>query len=320
MPPPAIPALPRLRTKFATLEIPNPVGLAAGFDKNAVVFSPFLKAGIGFVEVGAATPEPQKGNPKPRLFELAEDEAVINRFGFNNDGMQAIAKRLKARKCRGIVGINIGANRDSADFAGDYCRVLACCGPYSDFATVNVSSPNTPGLRDLQRSRKLEKLLARILEVRDGLPGKIPIFVKVSPDLQEGMLEEIAHACTEAKVDGLIATNTTTHRPNLNSKYAAERGGLSGKPLFERSTRALAVLYRLTDGKIPLLGVGGIFSADDAYRKIAAGASAVQIYTAISLRGLPLLRRIVLGLDEILAGRGLEDIGQAVGTENALWV
>ncbi|MDE0303512.1 MAG: quinone-dependent dihydroorotate dehydrogenase [Albidovulum sp.] len=320
MPLPYTPELPRLSTKFAALEFPNPVGLAAGFDKNAVVFGRLLKAGFGFVEVGAATPEPQEGNPRPRLFELSEDEACINRFGFNNDGMRAIAKRLKNRNRPGIVGINIGANSDSGDFADDYCRVLACCGPFADFATVNVSSPNTPGLQELQRSRELKMLLARVLATRDGLPRRIPIFLKVSPDLRYGALEEIAQACVESKIDGLIATNTTTRRSDLKSKYASERGGLSGKPLFERSTRTLASLYRLTDGKIPLLGVGGVFSAEDAYNKIAAGASAVQIYSAISFHGLPLLVRIVQGLDEILESKGLNSVCQAVGTENSNWV
>ena len=320
MPLPAVPEFPRLNTKFADLNLPNPVGLAAGFDKNAEVIDPLLKAGFGFVEVGAATPKPQEGNPKPRLFELVEDKAVINRFGFNNDGMQSIANRLENRGRNGVVGINIGANKGSVDFARDYCRVLECCGAFVDFATVNVSSPNTPGLQDLQRSRELKLLLESVLAARDCLPRKIPILLKISPDLQHAVLEDVAHVCAETKIDGLIATNTTTSRSNLSSRYASESGGMSGKPLFELSTRALAAMYRATEGKIPIIGVGGIFSAEDAYRKIAAGASAVQIYSALSFHGMPLLARIVCGLDEIVEGKGFDHVGQLVGTENSLWV
>ena len=320
MPLPAAPAFPLLRTEFLNLELPNPVGVAAGFDKNAVVVDQLLKAAFGFVEAGAATPEPQEGNPKPRLFELSEDRAVINRFGFNNDGMRAIAARLKARKRRGIVGINVGANKDSANAVDDYCRVLECCGPFADFATVNVSSPNTPGLRNLQKPKKLKKLLERVLAVRDELPGKIPILLKISPDLSDDMVDEIALASLESKVDGLIATNTTIERVSLNSRYAFETGGLSGKPLFELSTRTLAVMYRATEGRMPIIGVGGIFSAEDAYKKIAAGASAVQIYSAMSFHGLPILSQILSGLNEIAESRGLDRISQAVGTENSHWV
>jgi len=277
----------RLRTTIAGLDLPNPVGLAAGFDKNATVLHPLTRAGFGFIEVGAATPKPQIGNPKPRLFRLTEDRAVINRFGFNNDGMEIIAARLSKRPENAIIGLNLGANKDSYDRADDFARVLSRCGGHLDFATVNVSSPNTENLRDLQGPEALTALLAGVMEAKNWLPRPIPIFLKIAPDLTESELSELAE----------------------------EKGGLSGAPLFEKSTRVLAQLAHLTDGKIPLIGVGGIASAQDAYTKICAGASAVQLYSALVYQGLSLVPGIARGLDTLLERDGFTNVSQAVGTK-----
>jgi dihydroorotate dehydrogenase len=241
-------ASPRIRVTLAGLDLPNPVGLAAGFDKNAEAVPPLMRAGFGFVEVGAATPRPQPGNPRPRLFRLPEDRAVINRFGFNNDGMEAIGARLAARPPGIPVGLNLGANKDAQDRAGDFAAVLAHCGPNVDFATVNVSSPNTERLRDLQGRAALEALLARVMEARAGLPRRIPVFLKIAPDLDGDALADIAGAAMEAGVDAIVATNTTTARDGLSARHRTEAGGLSGLPLFERSTRVLARLSDLTAG------------------------------------------------------------------------
>ena len=268
---------PRLRVRLAGLDLPNPVGLAAGFDKNAVALSALTRAGFGFVEAGAATPRPQPGNPRPRLFRLSEDRAVINRFGFNNDGAEAIAARLAKRPAAGVVGLNLGANKDSADRAGDFAQVLRRCGAHVDFATVNVSSPNTEKLRDLQGPAALRALLAGVMEARAGLPRPVPVFLKIAPDLSPDELAELAEVALASGLDAIIATNTTLSRDGLASAHAGQAGGLSGRPLFEKSTRVLAQLSSLTEGRIPLIGVGGIDSAETAYAKILAGASAVQL-------------------------------------------
>ncbi len=309
----------RLATTLAGMALPNPVGLAAGFDKNAVAVGPLSHAGFGFLEVGAATPRPQPGNPGPRLFRLTEDRAAINRFGFNNDGAEAVAVRLAAR-VRGPVpvGLNLGANKDSADRAGDFARVLAICGRHVDFATVNVSSPNTERLRDLQGAEALAALLAGVMAARGGLV--LPVFLKIAPDLTEADLEAVAEVAVAAGIDGIIATNTTLAREGLRSAHRGEAGGLSGTPLFERSTRVLARLSRLTGGRVPLIGVGGIGSAEDAYAKIRAGASAVQLYTALAYEGLSLAARIARGLDTFLARDGFAAVGEAVGTDRDRWV
>ena len=310
----------RLRTTLAGLTLPNPVGLAAGYDKNATALSPLMRAGFGFLEVGAATPLPQPGNPRPRLFRLTEDRAAINRFGFNNEGMEAIAARL-ARRPAGIpVGLNLGANKTSADRAADFARVLAHCGPYVDFATVNVSSPNTEKLRDLQGKAALAALLAGVMEARAALPRPLPVFLKIAPDLGEGELSEIAEVALGSGLSGIIATNTTLSREGLSSRFAAETGGLSGAPLFERSTRVLARLSHLTDGRLPLIGVGGIETSDQAYAKIRAGASAVQIYTAMVFRGIGLATEIAKGLDGLLARDGFVTVSDAVGTDRDRWL
>jgi len=312
-------ASPRLRTSLAGIELPNPVGLAAGFDKNATALDPLAKAGFGFVEVGAATPRPQPGNPRPRLFRLDEDRAAINRFGFNNDGMAAIANRLANRPKDAVIGLNLGANKDSDDRAGDFAEVLTACGPHLDFATVNVSSPNTERLRDLQGKAALSALLARVMEARAGLATPIPVFLKIAPDLTDPELADIAETARTSGIDAIIATNTTLAREGLQSRHASETGGLSGAPLFERSTRVLARLSELTDGKIPLVGVGGIATAEDAYAKLCAGASAVQLYTALVFRGFSLAAEIARGLDALLARDGFANVAEAIGSRRKDW-
>jgi dihydroorotate dehydrogenase len=311
----------RLATSVAGLMLPNPVGLAAGYDKNAVAIAALTRAGFGFVEVGAATPRPQPGNPQPRLFRLTADRAVINRFGFNNEGAEVIAARLAARPQGPVpVGLNLGANKDSADRAGDFARVLAVCGPHVDFATVNVSSPNTERLRDLQGRAALSALLAGVMEARGLLPRRIPVFLKIAPDLGMDELAEIAEVSLAAGVDAVIATNTTLSRDGLTSPHRDEAGGLSGAPLFEKSTRVLAQLSRLTEGRLPLIGVGGISSADEAWAKIRAGASAVQLYSALVYQGLSLVPAILTGIETRLKAAGLANVTEAVGTGRGEWL
>lgn len=312
---------PRLETVLAGMALPNPVGLAAGYDKNAVALDRLTRAGFGFVEVGAATPRPQPGNPKPRLWRLTEDRAAINRFGFNNEGMEAIAARLAARRPGPVpVGLNLGANKDSADRAADFARVLAACGPHADFATVNVSSPNTEKLRDLQGRAALSALLAGVMEVRAGLARPIPVFLKIAPDLTLDELAEIAEVALASGLSGIIATNTTLSREGLQSPHRDQAGGLSGAPLFEKSTRVLAQLSQLTEGKIPLIGVGGISTPDQAWQKIRAGASAVQVYTAMVYQGLSLIPRIAHGLEDLLARNGFARMPDAVGSGRGDWL
>ncbi|SFR44013.1 dihydroorotate oxidase A [Yoonia tamlensis] len=308
----------RLRTQIAGLDLPNPVGLAAGFDKNATALAALGRTGFGFLEVGAATPRPQPGNPKPRLFRLTEDRAAINRFGFNNDGMETIGARLSARPAGRIVGLNLGANKDSTDRAADFATVLAHCGPHVDFATVNVSSPNTEKLRDLQGKAALAALLAGVMDARAGLEAQIPVFLKIAPDLTGDELSEIAEVANTSGISGIIATNTTLDRIGLHGPHAAEKGGLSGQPLFEKSTRTLAQLSGLTD--LPIIGVGGVGSADQAYQKIRAGASAVQLYTALVYGGVSLVDEITRGLDALLARDGFANVADAVGSGRGDWL
>lgn len=310
----------RLRSRVCGLDLSNPVGLAAGYDKNAEAVTALTRAGFGFVEVGAATPRPQPGNPKPRLFRLTEDRAVINRFGFNNDGADVIAGRLSQIKRALPVGLNLGANKDSTDRASDFSSVLAICGPYVDFATVNVSSPNTEKLRDLQGKAALAALLAGVLETRAGLERPIPIFLKIAPDLSADELADVAEVALASGIDAVIATNTTLGRDGLKSRHKGEAGGLSGAPLFEVSTRTLAQLSALTEGRLPLIGVGGIGSADQAYQKIRAGASAVQIYSAMVYQGLSLVTDIARGLDALLVRDGFTNVAEAVGTGRGDWL
>ena len=318
---PGVVATPRLATSLAGLALANPVGLAAGYDKNGVALGPLMRAGFGFLEVGAATPRPQTGNARPRLYRLTEDRAAINRFGFNNEGATSICARLALRpKSRVPVGLNLGANKDSADRAADFAAGLACCGPHVDFATVNVSSPNTEKLRDLQGRAALAGLLAGVMEVRASLARQIPIFLKIAPDLTDDDLAEIAEAALASGISGIIATNTTLSRDGVKSAHKAQTGGLSGAPLFERSTRVLAKLSQLTDGKLPLIGVGGISTADHAYQKIRAGASAVQLYTAMVYQGLSVAAKVARGLDAALAKGGFASVADAVGTDRDRWL
>ena len=311
---------PRLATKLAGLTLPNPIGLAAGYDKNATATAALSRAGFGFIEVGAATPRAQPGNPRPRLFRLTADRAAINRFGFNNDGAAAIAARL-ARRTPGAVpvGLNLGANKDSPDRAADFAAVLATCGPYIDFATVNVSSPNTEKLRDLQGRAALRALLIRVMEVRETLPRRVPILLKIAPDLDAEALAQLAETALAAGIDAIIATNTTLDRTGLHGPHAAETGGLSGAPLFEKSTRILAQLSQLTDGNLPLIGVGGVSTAEQAYAKLRAGATAVQFYTAMVYQGISLASRLATGLDALLCRDGFT-ADAAIGTDRSAWL
>ena len=311
---------PRLRTRVAGLDLGNPVGLAAGFDKNAQALGPLARAGFGFVEVGAVTPRPQEGNPRPRLWRLAHDRAVINRFGFNNQGMDRVVERLARRPRGAVIGLNLGANKDSDDRAGDFARVLAHCGAHLDFATVNVSSPNTEKLRDLQGAAALSALLRGVMAARDALPRPLPVFLKIAPDLDAAELEDIAEVALSVGLAGIIATNTTLERTGLVSANRDQAGGLSGAPLFGKSTRILARLSQITQGRIPLIGVGGVASPEEAYAKIRAGASAVQLYSALVYKGLSLVPRIARGLDRLLEADGFANVAQAVGTRREEWL
>ncbi len=314
VPAPGVVTSPRLKTTLAGMTLPNPVGLAAGFDKNATAIAPLSRTGFGFIEVGAATPLPQPGNPKPRLFRLTKDRAAINRFGFNNDGADAICARLATRGAGVPVGLNLGANKTSADRAADFATVMIAARDHVDFATVNVSSPNTEKLRDLQGKAALAALLEGVMDVR----GATPVFLKIAPDLTPNEIADVADVANNAGVAAIIATNTTLDREGLRSKYASEAGGLSGAPLFEKSTRVLARLSTLTD--IPLIGVGGIGSAQDAYAKICAGASAVQLYTALVFGGMSLVAEIASGLDSLLDRDGFANVADAVGSNKERWL
>lgn len=308
---------PRLQTEIAGMTLPNPIGLAAGFDKNAEAAGPLQRAGFGFLEVGAATPKPQPGNPKPRLFRLTEDRAAINRFGFNNDGADIIAARLDGLPHEIPIGMNLGANKDSTDRVADFAHVFRTCAPHIDFATINVSSPNTEKLRDLQGKEALRQIIAQVDNARNG--GAVALFLKVAPDLTEHDLADIAEVAMDSPLQGIIATNTTLDRMGLQSHHAAEKGGLSGQPVFEKSTRTLARLYQLTQGHMPLIGVGGVASGAQAYAKIRAGASAVQLYTGLVYGGLSLVTKIAMELDAHLQRDGFATVADAVGTGVSEW-
>ena len=313
---------PILATRLWSCDFPNPLGLSAGFDKNAEVIAPMLQLGLGFVEVGSITPRPQPGNPRPRIFRLPEDGAVINRLGFNNEGLEAARVRLAAFRAqqesgqhRGIVGVNLGKNKDTEDAAADYELGAAALGPLADYLVVNVSSPNTPGLRALQGREELAALLTRVAA---ALPDPAPpLLLKIAPDLTAEDKQDIAAVCLDQAVAGIIATNTTIERPaTLKGKARGEAGGLSGRPLFGPSTAVLADLYRLTEGRIPLIGVGGVSSGADAYRKIRAGASLVQLYTALIYRGPAQVARIKRELAGLLREDGFDSVAAAVGADH----
>jgi len=308
-----------LKTEIAGLSLPNPIGLAAGFDKDAEVPDAMLAAGFGFVECGSVTPLPQAGNPKPRLFRLTEDRAVINRMGFNNKGLDNFARHLRARQKRpGIVGANLGANKDAKNRAADYITGLEALWGMADYFTINVSSPNTPGLRDLQGGDALEDLLGRISEARQNLTGdapSLPIFLKVAPDLDFAQIERITEQARTYGMSGIIVSNTTIARSDsLKSSCKGETGGLSGAPLMRISTRILNEFYTASAGKIPLIGVGGIASGGDAYVKIRAGASAVQLYSALVYAGPSLAAEICDDLAARLKADGFTHVSEAVGT------
>jgi dihydroorotate dehydrogenase len=308
---------PQLRVSAFGLEFPNPVGLAAGFDKNAQVPDAALRLGFGFVEVGTVTPRPQTGNPRPRVFRLPADEGVINRLGFNNEGIEAARARLDARAGQlGVVGVNIGANRDSKDRIADYVTCIEVLAPFASYLTVNVSSPNTPGLRQLQAGAVLDDLLARTVEARDRAKLRRPMLLKIAPDLSLQELDELVDIARKRGIDGMIVSNTTISRSkDLRDPNAREEGGLSGKPLFALSTWMLTETYKRVERAFPLVGVGGIDSVDTAWRKIRAGASLLQLYSGLTYRGFGLVRTIKDGLAERLKKAGHRSIAEIVGAD-----
>ena len=311
---PEPPATTTLETRVAGLAFPNPLGLAAGFDKDAEVPEQMLNLGFGFVEVGTLTPRPQSGNPIPRLFRLAEDEAVINRMGFNNRGQEDARRRLDRRsRWRGIIGVNIGANKDSADRIADYVTGVRAMSQVADYLTINISSPNTPGLRQLQDEGALGALLSAVEEARTAAGP--PVFLKVAPDLGRGEPDQIVRVALEHKIDAIIVANTTVSRPPLRSRFANEEGGLSGAPLKPLALKALRDFRAASGGKLPLIGVGGIATTDDAWERIRAGAALVQLYSAMVYEGPGIARRIAEGLAERVKREGFANIAEAVGTE-----
>ncbi|HSR55948.1 MAG TPA: quinone-dependent dihydroorotate dehydrogenase [Alphaproteobacteria bacterium] len=300
---------------------PNPLGLAAGFDKDARVIGALFDIGFGFVEVGTITPRPQPGNPKPRLFRLEEDRGVINRLGFNSRGAEVAARNLAAWRAsgrRGVVGVNIGKNKDSTDAAADYGEGARRLGYYADYLVINISSPNTPGLRDLQAVEELKALLTAVKEELAALDNPPPVLVKIAPDLSDAALADIAALARTGEMAGLIVSNTTIDRPDsLKAREKEEPGGLSGRPLFALSTRVLANCWRETGGTVPLIGVGGIASAEDAYAKIRAGASLVALYSALVFEGPVLVPHIIAGLGPLMRADGFSNIAEAVGADHS---
>jgi dihydroorotate dehydrogenase len=302
-----------LAIEIAGLQFPNPLGMAAGFDKDGEVPDALLGLGFGFAEVGSITPLPQAGNAKPRLFRLAEDRAVINRMGFNNGGADAAAKRLGARERRGIVGINIGANKDSPDRIADYAAMTRIMAPLTSYLAVNISSPNTPGLRALQDEGALTGLLDAVLEARG--PDGPPVLLKVAPDLEPADIDAIARIALDRKLGALIVANTTISRSPLKSRHAGETGGLSGAPLKPLALQRLRDFRKATGGALPLVGVGGIATAQDAWARIRAGASLVQLYSAMVYEGPGIARRIVHGMEALMRRDGFATVAEAVGSE-----
>ncbi len=306
-----------LACRVGGLAFASPVGLAAGFDKHAEVPDAALRLGFGHVEIGGVTPRPQPGNPKPRLFRLDEDRAVINRYGLNSEGLDAVAARLAARPRRGAgpIGANLGKNKDSTDEAADFVAVARRLAPLVDFLVVNVSSPNTPGLRDLQGRDSMRRIVEAVAAARDEAPARPLLLVKLAPDLDEAGLADAAAVALETGLDGLVMGNTTTARPpSLVGRHRAETGGLSGRPLRDLSTQRVAELWRLTEGRMPIVGTGGIESGADAYAKIRAGASLVQLYSAMVFHGPGLVRRINADLARLLRRDGFAAVAEAVGS------
>jgi dihydroorotate dehydrogenase len=305
---------PILSVQIAGLNLPNCIGLAAGFDKHGEVPASMGRAGFGFVECGTVTPLPQPGNPRPRVFRIVKDQTVINRYGFNSVGLERFAANLSHRPTDLITGANIGANKDSTDRPGDYVTGLKRLWPLADYFTANVSSPNTPGLRDLQAKAALDELLGRLAEARKDLPGHKPLFLKVAPDLDEAQIDDICTSVLANGLDGIIVGNTTLWRPDgLRGPHAGESGGLSGVPLFERSTAVLRLFSQRMEGRLPLIGCGGVGNGVDAYEKIRAGASAVQLYTMLTFHGPGLVQKIKRELTGCLRGDGFKSVAEAVG-------
>ncbi|WP_198369683.1 quinone-dependent dihydroorotate dehydrogenase [Roseomonas rosulenta] len=308
---------PMLESHVLGLRFRNPIGLAAGFDKDAVAVAPLMRLGFGFVEAGTVTPRPQPGNPRPRLFRLTEDAAVINRMGFNNGGLDGYVARIAAlaRPLPAVFGANIGINKEGADPERDYPALYAAVAPHADYVTVNVSSPNTPGLRDLQGEERLAAILEAIAAMRATLPRTPPLLVKIAPDLADDALGPIVQACLTRGVAGLIVSNTTIARPALRSAHAKEAGGLSGAPLFDPSTEVLRKVHAIARGRLVLVGVGGIATPEQAYAKIRAGASLVQVYTGFAYAGPVLPRRLADGLAALLKRDGFTSVADAVGKD-----
>lgn len=314
---------PKLAVRAFGLNFPNPVGMAAGFDKSAEVPDALLRLGFGFVEIGSVTPKPQSGNPRPRLFRLERDEAVINRMGFNNDGAEAALRRLAARAQHGgIVGVNVGANKDSPDRIADYVKLIETFAPVASYFTVNVSSPNTPGLRNLQEGALLDDLLARVIDARERVrqkAGDTPVLLKIAPDLSLAQLDDVVQVARSRRVDGMIVSNTTIARPSTlrEEMRAREQGGLSGRPLFRLSTRMVAETYVRVEGAFPLVGVGGVDSGGAALTKIRAGASLIQLYSSLVYKGLGLVDEIKRDLTSTLLRTGRDSLSEIVGADAA---
>jgi dihydroorotate dehydrogenase len=314
---------PKLAVRAFGLNFPNPIGMAAGFDKSAEAPDSLLRLGFGFVEIGTVTPKRQTGNPRPRLFRLERDEAVVNRMGFNNDGAEAVLRRLAGRAhLAGIVGVNVGANKDSADRAADYVKLIETFAPVASYFTVNVSSPNTPGLRNLQQAAALDDLLAKVIDARERVrrnAGDSPVLLKIAPDLSLTELDDVVHIARSRRVDGMIVANTTVARPSTlrEQARASEQGGLSGRPLFRLSTRMVAEAYVRAEGAFPLVGVGGIDSGGAALTKIRAGASLIQLYSALIYKGLGLVDDIKNDLASTLLRTGRDSLSEIVGADAA---
>ncbi|XP_011500179.1 PREDICTED: dihydroorotate dehydrogenase (quinone), mitochondrial, partial [Ceratosolen solmsi marchali] len=306
-------------SKLWGLQFENPLGMAAGFDKHGEAIKGLHKMGFGFVEIGSVTPKPQSGNPKPRVFRLTEDRAIINRYGFNSDGHEVVHSRLQDLKSsgfQGIIGVNLGKNKNSNNPNVDFIEGISKFSDVADYFVINVSSPNTPGLRSLQNRLKLEELLTVVNEMRSTLPKRPPLLLKIAPDLSNQEQKDIAEIVqkSETNVDGIIISNTTLRRINLSNNLKKESGGLSGAPIAELSTIMIANMYQLTNGKIPIVGVGGVFNGADAYAKIKAGASLVQIYTSFAYHGPPIIAKIKSELSELLLKDGYQSVAEAVGT------
>jgi dihydroorotate dehydrogenase len=313
----------KLAVRAFGLNFPNPIGMAAGFDKSAEAPDALLRLGFGFVEIGSVTPKPQGGNPRPRLFRMERDEAVINRMGFNNDGAEAVLRRLASRAhLGGIVGVNVGANKDSDDRVADYVRLIETFAPVASYFTVNVSSPNTPGLRNLQQSAALDDLLAKVIDARERVrknAGDSPVLLKIAPDLSLTELDDVVHIARSRRIDGMIVANTTLARPSSlrEANRAKEQGGLSGRPLFRLSTRMVAETYVRAEGAFPLIGVGGIDSGGAALTKIRAGASLIQLYSSLIYKGLGLVEDIKNDLSSTLLRTGRDSLSEIVGADAA---